>query len=410
MPLPVTAEPSELGFDAKRLARIDAHFARYVDDGLLPGWHIVVTRRGQVAHSSIYGQRDLETGLPVSEDTLWRIYSMTKPIVSVATMALWEEGRFELNDEVARYIPSFAGVRVYDKGSALRPYTVPATEPVRIWHLLTHTSGLSYGFMQSHVVDALYRQAGFEFVPVKDVDLAGLCDRLAALPLLFQPGSSWGYSHATDVLGRVIEVVTGQRLDEVIGERVLRPLGMHDTRWWVAPEDQARLASLYAAHPRTGKASRYDVLGQYALAEPLALLGGSGLVSTAADYHRFTQMLLRGGELDGERILGTRTLRYMTRNQLPGGVDLATLNRQGFAETTLEGIGFGLGFAVVDNPVPVRTLMTPGEYYWGGLASTAFWVDPVEDVTGMLFTQLVPSSTHPLRPQLHQLVYSALVD
>src|SRR5215469_7330648 len=235
MPLPVTVEPSELGFDAKRLARIDTHFARYVDDGRLPGWQIVVTRRGRVVHSSIYGQRDLEAGLPVTEDTLWRIYSMTKPVTSVAAMALWEEGRFELTDEVSRYIPSFAGVRVYDKGSAVRPYTVPATEPVRIWHLLTHTSGLSYGFMQSHVVDALYRQAGYEFAPAKDVDLAGICDRLAGLPLLFQPGSGWGYSHATDVLGRVIEVVAGQRLDEVVAERVLRPLGMHDTRWWVEP-------------------------------------------------------------------------------------------------------------------------------------------------------------------------------
>ena len=185
---------------------------------------------------------------------------------------------------------------------------------------------------------------------------------------------------------------------------------MTDTRWWVGPEDVSRLAALYAAHPGTGRAMRYDVLGQHALAEPSAFLGGGGLVSTAADYHRFTQMLLGGGELDGERILGTRTLRYMTRSHLPGGRDLASLGRPGFAETTLAGIGFGLGFAVVENPVPVKTLMTPGEFYWGGLASTAFWVDPVEQVTAMLFTQLVPSSTHPLRPQLHQLVYSALVD
>ncbi len=212
------------------------------------------------------------------------------------------------------------------------------------------------------------------------------------------------------MLGRVIEVVCGQPLDEVIDERVLRPLGMTDTRWWVGPEDASRLAALYAAHPGTGRAVRYDVLGQYALAKPEALMGGSGLVSTAADYHRFTQMLLRGGELDGARILGTRTLRYMTRNHLPGGVDLAALGAQGFPETTLVGIGFGLGFAVVEDPVPVKTLVSRGEYYWGGLASTVFWVDPAEEVTGMLFTQLVPSSTHPLRPQLHQLVYAALVD
>jgi CubicO group peptidase (beta-lactamase class C family) len=406
----VTADPTALGFDPRRLSRLDAHFARYVDDGLLPGWQIVVTRRGDVVHSSTYGQRDLEAGLPVTGDTLWRIYSMTKPVTSVVAMSLWEEGRFELTDEVSRYIPSFARARVFDKGTALRPYTVPATEPVRIWHLLTHTSGLTYGFLQSSIVDALYRRAGFDTLPMAGLDLAAACDRFAELPLLFQPGSAWGYSVATDVLGRVIEVICGRPLDEVVAERVLRPLGMTDTRWWVEPADASRLAALYAAHPGTGKAMRHDVLGQQALEKPLALPGGSGLVSTAADYHRFTQMLLRGGELDGERILGTRTLRYMTRNHLPGGRDLEACGAQGFAETTLQGIGFGLGFAVVDNPVPVKTLMTPGEFYWGGLASTAFWVDPTEQVTAMLFTQLVPSSTHPLRPQLHQLVYSALVD
>jgi CubicO group peptidase (beta-lactamase class C family) len=410
MTLPVTEDPAALGFDPERLARLDRHFARYVDDGRLPGWQIVVTRRGRVVHSSTYGQRDLEAGTPVTGDTLWRIYSMTKPIISVVAMQLWEEGRFELTDELSRYIPSFAGVRVYDKGTALRPYTVPATEPIRLWHLLTHTSGLTYGFLQTSIVDALYRQAGFDMTPTAGLDLATACDRFAALPLLFQPGSGWGYSVATDVLGRVVEVICGQPLDEVVAQRVLRPLGMTDTRWWVGPEDASRLAALYAAHPGTGRAMRYDVLGQHALAEPSAFLGGSGLVSSAADYHRFTQMLLGGGQLDGERILGTRTLRYMTRNHLPGGRDLAALGAEGFAETTLVGIGFGLGFAVVENPVPVKTLMTPGEFYWGGLASTAFWVDPVEQVTAMLFTQLVPSSTHPLRPQLHQLVYSALVD
>jgi CubicO group peptidase (beta-lactamase class C family) len=410
MMLPPTTDPASLGFDPRRLARLDAHFARYVDDGLLPGWQIVVTRRGQVVHSSTYGRRDVEADLPVTDDTLWRVYSMTKPITSVVAMSLWEEGRLELTDEVSRYIPAFAQARVFDKGTALRPYTVPAIEPIRIWHLLTHTSGLTYGFLQSSIVDALYRRAGFDMLPTAGLDLADACDRFATLPLLFQPGSAWGYSVATDVLGRVIEVICGRPLDEVVAERVLRPLGMTDTRWWVEPADASRLAALYAAHPQTGRATRYDVLGQLALEKPSALLGGSGLVSTAADYHRFTQMLLRGGELDGERILGTRTLRYMTRNHLPGGRDLADSGAQGFAETTLVGIGFGLGFAVVEDPVPVKTLMTPGEFYWGGLASTAFWVDPAEEVTAMLFTQLVPSSTHPLRPQLHQLVYSALVD
>ncbi|GAA5195647.1 serine hydrolase domain-containing protein [Rugosimonospora acidiphila] len=450
--LPPTADPARLGFDPRRLSRIDSHFGRYVDDGLLPGWQIVVTRRGEVVHASTYGQRDREAGLPVAEDTLWRIYSMTKPLTSVAAMALWEEGRFELTDELSRFIPAFEGVRVYDKGSALRPFTVPATEPIRLWHLLTHTSGLTYGFMQTSVVDALYRKAGFDLGPSEELDLATLCERYAALPLLFQPGSAWGYSVATDVLGRVIEVVTGQSLDAVFEERILRPLAMTDTRWWVDPEAAGRLAALYAARepalgpdrqggayrepalgpdrqggayrepalgpdrqggayrPGGGAAVRYDALGRYALRAPAAFAGGSGLVSSAADYHRFTQMLLRGGELDGQRILGNRTLRYMTRNHLPGGRDLGALSTGGFAETTQEGIGFGLGFAVVGDPVPGRTLASPGEYYWGGMASTLFWVDPAEELTAMLFTQVVPSGTHPLRPQLHQLVYSALVD
>jgi CubicO group peptidase (beta-lactamase class C family) len=403
-------DPDRVGFDPARLARIDQHFGRYVDDGRLAGWQIVVTRRGEIAHSSTYGLRDLEAGTPVEPDTLWRIYSMTKPITSVAAMMLWEEGRFELTDPIDRYLPEFADVRVYDKGSALKPYTVPAIEPIRIWHLLTHTSGLTYGFAQVSVVDALYRAAGYDLSVPAGADLATACRDLARLPLLFQPGSSWNYGVSTDVLGRLIEVVSGQRLDEFFAERIFRPLGMTDTRWWVDEADAKRLAALYAPHPATGKAFRADTIGRAALAEPTWHSGGGGLISTAADYHRFTQMLLRGGELDGVRLLGPRTVRFMTRNHLPDGRDLASFSPAGFAETVLDGVGFGLGFAVVLDPVPARVPSSVGEYYWGGLASTAFWVDPVEEVTALLFTQLMPSSTYPLRPQLRQLVYSALID
>jgi CubicO group peptidase (beta-lactamase class C family) len=404
------ADPVRLGFDPARLARIDRHFAQYVDDGRLAGWQIVVTRRGQVAHASTYGHRDRAGGTPVEPDTLWRIYSMTKPITSVAAMMLWEEGRFELTDEISQWIPAFADVRVFDKGSTLKPYTVPAIEPIRIWHLLTHTAGLTYGFMQTSVVDGLYRAAGYDLGAPPGVDLAAACEAWARLPLLFQPGTRWGYSVATDVLGRLVEVVSGQGLDAFFAERILGPLGMTDTRWWVDEPDAKRLATLYAPHPVTGQATRYDPLGAYALRRPTLLSGGGGLVSTAADYHRFTQMLLRGGELDGVRLLGPRTLRFMTRNHLPGGRDLAQLSAGGFAETILDGVGFGLGFAVVEDPIPNRVPSSVGEFYWGGLASTAFWVDPVEEITGMLFTQLVPSSTYRLRPQLRQLVYSAIVD
>jgi len=410
MPLERTVDPDEVGFDAARLQRIDAHFARYVDDGRLPGWQIVVTRAGQVVHSSTYGMRDREAGLAVEDDTLWRIYSMTKPVTSVAAMMLWEEGLLQLTDEVSRFIPAFADMRVYSKGSALKPWTVPAIEPVRIWHLLTQTSGLTYGFLHTSVVDALYRARGFEWTTPPGMDLAGACEAWAQLPLLFEPGTAWGYSVATDVLGRVVEVVSGQSLDEFFAERILQPLKMADTRWWVGPEDAHRLAALYTPNPSTGLAERLDAMGQLALARPDILAGGGGLLSTAGDFHRFTQMLLGRGEFDGVRLLGSRTVPWMTRNHLPGGGELGQLSTGGFAETTFEGVGFGLGFAVMMDPRPGKVLSSPGEYFWGGAASTAFWVDPAEEITALLFTQLLPSSTHPLRPQLRQLVYSALID
>ncbi|WP_346536214.1 serine hydrolase domain-containing protein [Micromonospora sp. DPT] len=410
MSVPRTTDPDLIGFDPARLARIDQHFGRYVDDGRLAGWQIVVTRRGEIAHSSTYGMRDVEAGAPVERDTLWRIYSMTKPITSVAAMMLWEEGHFELNDPISRWLPEFADVRVFDKGSALKPYTVPAIEPIRVWHLLTHTSGLTYGFAQTSVVDALYRAAGYDLGVPAGLDLAGASAGMARLPLMFQPGTGWNYGVSTDVLGRLVEVVSGQSLDAFFTERILAPLGMTDTRWWVDEPDAKRLAALYTPHPGTGQAVRVDRIGAAALNRPDCLSGGGGLVSTAADYHRFTQLLLRGGELGGVRLLAPRTVRYMTRNHLPGGGDLASFEPEGFAETVLDGIGFGLGFAVVQDPVPARVPSSVGEYYWGGLASTAFWVDPVEEVTALLFTQLMPSSTYPLRSQLRQLVYSALVD
>jgi CubicO group peptidase (beta-lactamase class C family) len=361
-----------------------------------------------VVHSSVYGRRDIEAGMPVTPDTLWRIYSMTKPITSVAAMLLWEEGLFELTDEISRWLPEFADVRVYEKGSATRPYTVPAIEPIRVWHLLTHTSGLTYGFTQTSVVDALYRAAGWDVMAPPGVDLAAACRTWASLPLLFQPGTKWGYSCATDVLGRLVEVVSGQPLADFIQQRILTPLGMTDTRWWVGPEDQDRLAALYIP-TADGGTVRFNAIGDEALREPTLYAGGAGLISTAGDYHRFTTFLLNEGTYEGRRVLGSRTVRFMTRNHLPGGADLAQLNTGGFAETILDGVGFGLGFAVVLDPVATRVPNSVGQYYWGGMASTGFFVDPAEMLTVMLFTQLMPSSTYALRPQLRQMVYSALV-
>lgn len=408
--LKTEVDASEAGFSPDRLARIDRHFERYVDDGRLAGWSLLVTRDGRIVHLATCGQRDREAGLPVELDTLWRIYSMTKPIASVAVMMLLEEGAFELKDPVSSLIPSFAGMRVYKSGSALAPVTEPALAPIRIWHLLTHTAGLTYGFHHAHPVDAMYRMAGYEWGAPADVDLAGCCDAYASFPLLFQPGAEWNYSVATDVLGRVVEVASGQSLDEFFRSRIFEPLGMSDTAFSVAPSDHQRLAALYTPHRRTGRAVRLDTMGNAALQPPRVLSGGGGLVSTARDYHRFTQMLLGEGELDGARVLGSRTVRYMTRNHLPGGADLEEIGRPLFAETTYDGIGFGLGFSVVEDPAKNKVLSTKGEFGWGGAASTAFWVDPVERITAMFFTQLLPSSTHPIRPQFKQLVYQALVD
>jgi CubicO group peptidase (beta-lactamase class C family) len=403
-------DPGEVGMSADRLDRIDRHFARYVDDGRLAGWLAVVTRRGKIVHVGMRGQRDAEAGLPVAADTLWRIYSMTKPITSVAAMMLVEEGLLELTDPISRFIPEFGATRVYVKGSALKPFTVPATEPIRLWHLLTHTSGLTYGFHHAHPVDEIYRRAGYEWGVPRDTDLAAACAAWAGFPLVFQPGAEWNYSVSTDVLGRVVEVASGQSLDEFFAERIFGPLGMTETTFSAPEQDADRLAALYSPNPETGQFARNDLMGAAALRKPTCLSGGGGLVSSAADYHRFTQMLLRGGELDGERLLGDRTVAFMAQNHLPGGADLEQIGRPLFAESPMTGMGFGLGFSVVQDPAASKILSSPGEFAWGGAASTAFWVDPVEDLTAMFFTQLLPSSTHPIRSQLRTLVYQAVVD
>jgi CubicO group peptidase (beta-lactamase class C family) len=411
--LKAEVDPAEVGFDPARLERIDRHFARYVDDGRLPGWLIAVSRHGQLAHVSTRGSRDLEAGLPVESDTLWRIFSMTKPITSVAAMMLYEEGGFELSDPVSRYIPSFADARVFSGGSDLRPVTIPATEPVRVWHLLTHTSGLTYGFLRNHPVDAMYRAQGFEWGSPRGVDLAGCVDEWAGLPLLFQPGTEWNYSVATDVLGRLVEVISGQNLDEFFASRILGPLGMTDTAFWADEERAPRLGAVYTAGPE-GRAMRSEAFSAGHYQAPAYLSGGGGLVSSAADYQRFMQMLLGrpgspAGELDGNRLLSPRTVAYMTRNHLPGNADLETYGTPINAESPMRGSGFGLGFAVVLDPVPGKTLTSAGEFSWGGAASTAFYVDPVEEITASFFTQFVPSSAYPVRSQLRQLVQQALV-
>ncbi|GAB3320167.1 serine hydrolase domain-containing protein [Geodermatophilus aquaeductus] len=413
--LTLDTDAAEVGLDAGRLERLDRRLARWVDDGRLPGFLVTVSRHGRLAHVGRYGSRDVENGLPVEEDTRWRIFSMTKPVTSVAAMMLYEEGAFELTDPIAKWLPEFAETRVYVAGSAQKPVTQPQVEPIRVWHLLTHTSGLTYGFHHAHPVDAMYRAMGHEWGTPPGADSAEVCRQWASVPLVFQPGSEWNYGVSTDVLGRLVEVVSGQTLDVFFAERIFRPLGMADTSFGLREDDDvASLARLYAAVPGQpgGPATGFaplDAMGEAAHRRPTFLSGGGGLVSTAADYLRFCEMLRRGGSFDGGRLLGPRTLAHMVRNHLPGSQDLETFGRPLFAETPLRGVGFGLGFSMVIDPVRYGGVASAGDYSWGGAASTAFYVDPVEDVVVSFYTQLLPSSTLPIRPYLRALVNQAIV-
>lgn len=403
-------EPKQVGFSADRLGRIDEHFRNYVNDGRLPGYSIAIARGGHLAHVSTYGQRDVEAQLPTTLDTMYRIYSMTKPVTSVALLMLVEEGKLRLTDLVSEFIPSFAHTRVWRSGTVLKPVTDPVTEPMRIWHLLTHTAGMTYGFLYADVVDDIYRRAGFQMGVGQDQTLAEICDQYAALPLLFQPGTSWNYSVATDVLGRVVEVASGMSLDEFFSKRILGPLGMHDTAFCVSAEKCDRLAALYGVNELTGGLKRLETIGNDAKSMPVYLSGGGGLVSTAFDYFLFLQMLANRGVLGDVRLLSPASVTLMTMNHLPNNQDISTFGRPLGEEIDLDGVGFGFGFSVVIDQAKTHSYCPNGTYGWGGAASTVFWVDPVEEVMAMFFTQLMPSTTYPIRPYLRQLVYQAITD
>ena len=401
-------EPEEVGFDPERLARLDAYLDGFVANGRAKGLQLVITRGGRIAHVTARGHRDADAGLAVEPDTIWRIYSMTKPITSVAAMMLYEEGALSLFDPVAKFIPSFADVRVYRKGMAAAPVTVPASEPMLVWHLLTHTSGLTYGFQQANAVDEAYRAAGFFLDPPPAHDLASACDVWAGLPLLFEPGTEWNYSVSTDVVGRIVEIVSGQSLDEFFAQRIFGSLGMIDTGFAVSDADRPRMSALYAHDPETATAVPYPGVDVISAQRPKLLAGGHGLASTAADYHRFTQMLLRRGELDGVRLLAPRTVDLMTSNHLPGNATITEFGRPLLDLVLNEGYGFGLGLAPLVDPIAAKTLSVAGEYRWEGAAGTAFWVDPAADMTVLFFTQVLFGSDDVwlgMRP----LVYQALV-
>ncbi|AWN44720.1 serine hydrolase domain-containing protein [Methylobacterium durans] len=399
-------EPAALGFSAERLERIDAWMRSLVAEGKLAGLSVSVMRGGQTAFARAHGLADLARARPFTLDTITRIYSMTKPLTSVAVMMLYEEGRFQLDDPVARFLPEFSEMRVLTGGNRIKFDSEPARRPITIRDLLTHTSGLTYGFMEATLVDELYRRNGVDF-HLKDANLAEVVGRVARLPLLSQPGAQWNYSVATDVLGHLVAVVSGQDFGDFLRERVIAPLGMMDTDFHVPAGKLPRLAANYTLF-RDRSLKLYDDAVDTAFARPPAIAsGGGGLVSTAADYLRFCRFILNRGALDGVRLLGRKTVELMLTNHLPG--DLASMGTPRFAESSYTGIGFGLGFSVMLDPARAQILGSPGEVAWGGVASTAFWIDPAEDLAVVLLTQLVPSSALPIRRELRVLTYAALV-
>ncbi|HEX4233771.1 MAG TPA: serine hydrolase domain-containing protein [Caldimonas sp.] len=405
-PLPL-ASPAALGFDAGRLARIDRFLAeRYVEPGLLPCALLLVARGGEVVHKSVLGHASLARRQRLAEDTIFRIYSMTKPVTSVAFMMLVEEGRIAIDDPVAKWIPSWRDLAVYRSGVPGAFTTRPLDAPMRVIDLLRHTSGLTYGFQLRTNVDAAYRSLKLDAFEAES--LASFVDALGRIPLEFSPGTAWNYSVSTDVVGHLVSVVSGVPFDEFVRSRILQPLAMHDTDFHVPEAKVGRFADCYV---RSASGALEAAPPQDYLRPPRAPSGGGGLVSTAADYLRFCEMLRRGGELEGVRLLGPKTLELMRANHLPGGRDLADLAPPGmFSEVAYQGVGFGLGFATVLDPARSGVASSPGEYSWGGMASTAFWVDPVEDVCVVLMTQLIPSSTYPIRRELRTMVNAAIVE
>ena len=398
--------PEDVGLSTSRLARVTGWMRRWVDSGRLPGLLVAVVRNDGLAYFETCGCRDVEAKLPVEPDTIYRIYSMTKPITTVAALMLYEEGCFQLDDPVANFIPAFAETRVFAGGDAESFTTIPLARPITVHDLMIHTSGLTYGFQHEHAVDALYRRRRIEF-NANVGPLADLAEAAAAQPLVFQPGTRWNYSVSTDVLGRLVEVWSGVPLDTFFAERIFGPLGMRDTGFQVREGQDDRFASNYVQADDGGLALADPAGESRFLAPAVTLSGGGGLVSTATDYLRFLRILRCRGSLEGTRLLGRKSVELMTTNHLPG--DLADMGRPRFAEMPFAGIGFGLGVSVMLDPARARILGSPGEYAWGGMASTTFWVDPAEDLIVLLLTQLMPSSAYPIRRELRALTYQALL-
>jgi CubicO group peptidase (beta-lactamase class C family) len=398
-----------VGLSSSRLQHLDRCIRqRYLEPGRLPCATILVERRGEIAHTSAQGYMDVERARAVTEDTIFRIYSMTKPITSVALMMLVEEGAIALDDPVHRYIPQWRNLGVYEAGFIGTFRTRPASAPMRIIDLLRHTSGLTYGLQQRTNVDAAYRKFGFGD-PAGASTLDTMIEGLAKIPLEASPGTVWNYSVSTDVLGYLVGKISGVPFEEFLRQRIFAPLGMVDTGFHVPPDKASRLAACYVATPEGRMQLQDDPQTSKYLQAPSFVSGGGGLVSTTADYLRFCRMLLNGGMLDDTRLLSPKTLELMTANHLPGGKDLTEMSVSLFSEAGYSGVGFGLGFAVTTNPARALIPGTVGDFSWGGMASTYFWIDPREQLIVIFMTQLMPSTLYNLRRELRTLVYSAFI-
>ena len=390
----------DLGFLPDRLERIGAFIqTKYLDTGRLPHAAVLIGRGDEIAHLWTSG---------VAEDAIFRIASMTKPLTSIACMQLVEQGRLAISEPVAKYLPELKDVGVFVAGGGNIPYvTRPPATPIRVIDLLRHTAGFTYSFQERSPVDAGYRKSGLE--NWGKVDDATFLAELAKLPLEFDPGTCWNYSVATDVLGILVSRVSGQPLGDYFAEHITGPLGMTDTHFAI-PADQAhRIPDCYTYDP-ANKMRQIDKAGAESswAGKHVFQSGGGGLASTLADYHRFCRMLLNGGTLDDVTIISRKTLELMTANHLPGGGDLTQHSKSLFSEAEMAGIGFGLGFAVNVDPAATMLTGSQGEFYWGGMFSTAFLVDPEEDLTMVFMTQLSPSSTYPIRRELRTMIYAAL--
>lgn len=404
------ADAGTLGFDDERLARIAPFLAKtYIDSGRLPNAQLVIARYGQPVHYTKLGSMG-DDKRELRDDVLFRIASMTKPVTSIAFMQLVEQCEVALEEPVARIFPEFADLKVYAGGGGAIPFAPgkPAGA-MRFVDLLTHMSGLTYGLQNRNNIDAAYRENNFDFAR-DHLDSDAFIEKLSKLPLEFAPGTGWNYSVSTDVLGVAVERISGMRLGDYFEKHIFAPLGMTDTHFGVAEGQSERLVDAYAYQP--GHAPKMINAGATSkLNEPGAFdSGGGGLIGTIADYHRFSTMLLNGGELDGARIVSPKTIRLMRTNHLPNNADLTEMSSSLFSEANNAGTGFGLGFAMVIDPSKTLMPSSEGEFYWGGAYSTAFFVDPVERITMVFMTQVYPSSTYPIRRQLKTLIYSALTD